>query len=229
MGFEAKIVFVLPGTAKADQQGPNGEAECAVWKDSNWGIDFGHITRLEKLTGERFQHLRSSFHPFRRAGICVMNRFLHSCVFVDFENRFDERCAPEIVVPKPFFAFADEEMGNEPTVKIGGRIYLSVNERSFKGCMGNDTLVEDHNAAAGKPEALRRLLKSGKWHPMVNPPLLWATCAELADCLDKAENEKHEVWEEIQADSVSKALFLSWRESLRNLGTVDARSVFRFS
>ncbi len=225
MGFEAKIVFVLPGSVKADQPGPKEEIECAVWKDAYWGIDFGHITRLEKLVGERFQHMRDSHHPFRRAGICVMDRFLSSCVFVDFEKHIVERCAPEILVHKSVFYMEDSPI---PTVKVGGQVYLDVYESRLKGRMGNDTLVEDHNRAAGKPEVLQGLLEEREWHPMMDPPLLWASCSELADSLDKSEAVYDEAWEAIQYDRVSDAFVRGWRESLRKLGAVGARAVFRF-
>src|SRR5438128_1394335 len=113
MGFETKTLFVLPGTIKADEPGPNGEAECAVWKDSKWGIDFGHVTRIEKLVGDRFKHIRDSFEPFRRAGICAVHQFL-DVLFADFENQICKRCAPEILVPKPFFS---DELTKKPTIK----------------------------------------------------------------------------------------------------------------
>lgn len=226
MGFEAKMVFVLPQTAKADQPGPKGETDCAVWKDSDWGLDFGHITRLEKLVGERFQHMRNSFHPFRRAGICVMDRFLSACLFADFEKHIEERCAPEILVPKPFFSDQEEK---KPTVKVGGRTYLDVYESRLKGRIGNEMLVENHNCAAGNPAILRKLLKDGDWHPIMDPPLLWALCSELADCLYKAETEQVKAWKAIQYDTVSVAFVNGWRESLRQLGAVGARAVFRFS
>lgn len=225
MGFAAKTVFVLPGTFKADRPGPQGEMECAVWKDSNWGLDFGRITRLEKLTGERFQHIRDSFDPFRRAGICVVDRFFSSCLFVNFESRVEERCAPEIVVPKRFFG----EEGRRPTIKIGGQVYLDVDESRLEGLMGNDTLVEEHNRAVGKPEELQRLLRENEWHPLMDPPLLWASCTELADSLDRAEADHDEAWQAIQYDPVSDAFVRGWRESLRKLGAVGARAVFRFS
>ncbi len=226
MGFEAKMLFVLPQMVKADQPGPKGETECAVWKDSDWGLDFGHITRLEKLVGERFQHMRDSFPPFRRAGICVMDRFLSACLFADFENRIEERCAPEILVPKPFFG---DERGKKQTVKVGGRTYLDVYESRFKGRMGNETLVEDHNRAAGKPEVLQGLLKEREWHPMMDPPLLWASCAELGNCLVKAEEDQDEAWKAAQYDRVSDVFVRTWRESLIMLGGVGAKAVFRFS
>lgn len=226
MGFEAKTVFVLSGAAKADRLGPNGETECMVWKDADWGLDFGHVTRLEKLVSEHFQHLRDSFHPFRRAGICVVDCFLYSCLFVDFENRIGERCAPEILVPKPFFG---DERRKRPTIKVGGRTYLDVYESRLKGRMGNETLVEDHNVAVGDPGTLRELLEKGEWHPMMDPPLLWASCSELADCLDKAEAEQNEAWKAAQYDPVSDAFVRGWRESLHRLSVVGARAVFRFS
>lgn len=226
MGFEAKTVFVLPGTAKADQLGPNGETECVVWKDSEWGLDFGHITRVEKLIGERFKHMRDSFSPFRRAGICVMDCFHYSCLFVNFEEQIEELCAPEILVPKPFFG---DDRRQKPTVKIGGRTYLDVSESRLEGQMGNETLVEDHNRAAGHPRVLKRLVQEGDWHPMMDPPLLWTSCSDLADCLDRSEAERDETWEAIQYDPVSDAFVRGWRESLRKLGAVGARAVFRFS
>ena len=226
MGFEAKMVFVLPGLGQADRQGPNGETECLVWQDADWGLDFGHVTRIEKLVGERFRHMRDSFHPFRRAGICVVHCFLYSYLFIDFEKHIEERCAPEILVPKPFSWDDGQE---EPTVKIGGRTYLNVHESCLRGRMGNETLVVEHNAAAGKPEALRRLLEGGGWHPMVDPPLLWASCSKLADCLDKSEAEQDEAWKAIQYSPVSNAFVCGWRESLRMLGIVGAKAVFRFS
>ena len=226
MGFEAKTVFVLPSTVKADRPGPEGETGCSVWVDADWGLDFGHITRLEKLVGDRFKHVRDSFSPFRRAGICVMDCFLYSCVFVDFEKRIEERCAPELVVPKPFFGDPSEA---EPTVKIGGRTYLDVYKSRLYGRMRNERLVEEHNRAIGNLGALLWLLKKGEWHPMIDRPFLWASCSELADCLDKAEAESSEAWEAIQYDPVSDAFVRGWRESLRRLGAVDARAVFRFS
>ena len=198
-----------------------------MWGDSGWGIDFRHITRLEKLVGERFEHIRDSFPPFRRAGIATVDRFLHSCLFADFENHIEERCAPEFVVHKPFFE--DEEGVSDPTVKIGGLVYLDVNEDRFSGRMGNHGLVEQHNLLTGRVDALRELLHEQRWHPMMDPPLLWTSCAELADSLDNAEADGHEAWKAIQYDPVSEAFVRGWRESLHQLGNVGARAVFHFS
>ncbi len=225
MGFAVKMVFVLPGTVKADQSGPNGETECSVWQDAYWEIDFDRITRLEKLIGERFQHMRDTFHPFKRAGICVFDRFW-DCLFVDFEKQIMDRCAPEIVAQAPFFR---DEKGRRPTVKVGGRAYLNVHASRLKGRMGNETLVADHNRAAGKPQELQKLINGGKWDPLMDPPLLWSSCSELADSLYEAEAEQGEAWKAILYDPVSEAFVRGWRESLRQLGTVGARSVFRFS
>ena len=64
LGFYAKAVVLLEGRVKADQVGKNGETESVVWSDSRLDINFDRVTRLEKLTADRFKHL--TWSPFQR-------------------------------------------------------------------------------------------------------------------------------------------------------------------
>lgn len=224
MGFQARLAVVCEQTKSADSIGPKGEKDCTVWKEACVGIDFEHITRLEKLVGERFKHMADSHTPFRRAGIVAMDCFL-TRIFADFVEKLDEKVAPEFLIHKPIFP-GDERV---PTVTVGGQVYLDCPEYRLKGSMGNETLVEDHNRAAGNPEALRILLERGEWHPMMDPPLLWARCRELADLMHGAQCEQTEGWQSLVKDRTSLAIWNGWYHQLLEMGEVGARAVFRFS
>src|SRR6476659_2310953 len=98
MGFYAKTLFLVESSQKADENGTNGERECVVWQDTLVGIDFGHITRLEKVVGE--QYARLSHTPFRRAGICVADCFMTG-LYKGLDEGSAERLAPALLIPAP--------------------------------------------------------------------------------------------------------------------------------
>lgn len=228
MGFCAKTVFLMRGSRKADQPGLQGESDCVVWADTKLGIDFDHISRLEKVVGERFAHLNHT--PFRRAGICVVDCFMDG-LSAGLKEASPGRWAPEIIIPKPMFLDRgdDVEPAPEPTVTIGGRTYIDCWPDRLKGRMGNKELIPTHNeVVGGGPEAISAYLTSGRWN-MSEPPMLWAECRDLAKWLTSAEDEGTEGWKAITQDRACLAIVRGWRFLLWELGEVDTRAVFRFS
>lgn len=220
MGFHAKILFVTAEYVKVDKAGSNGEIKCIVWKDAETGIDWGHITRLEKVIGSRYKDVHHT--PFRRAGICVVACFLDK-LWIELEGNVQSRFAPEILIPMKIF-----EDDPAPTIKIGGRTYLDCRMDRLKGSVGNTNFIPRHNSAVRDSTSILAHLNSGRW-TIIDPPLFWVPCRDMANWLFEAEGNNTEVWRAIKDDTISLAFVLGWRHLLRELGDVGARAVFRFS
>jgi hypothetical protein len=229
MGFEVKMLFVIETKKETEKKGPNGETTCVVWEDTFTGIDFGRVTRLEKLTSKRFAHL--TWTPFKHAGICVIDCFFRN-IFADFDKNTERWFAPEILVyrPLPLYVYREDEDPPEPTEKVGGNLYLDCSVDRLKGRSGNEELIAEHNTfVVNHQSALQlQLFESAKWSIM-EPPLIWVPCTLLAEWLTQAEEQKTEGWKALVQDRVSLAIFLGWRHLLREMGEVDARALFRFS
>lgn len=237
MGFEAKILVLSEEKGKADEIGKNGETEYVVWSDSFLTIYFGHVTRLEKVVGERFKHLTHT--SFRRAGICVVDCFLDK-LFTNFDNDPFERLAPEIIVHRdlwneklsetfPEFREDDleESLPDDATKLIGGNIYMDCSEYRLLGEMRNSKIIDQHNKAIRMDlGTLNEYLRSH--HIFMNGPLMWTSCAELATWLSEAEVNQTEAWKALVKDQLSLAIAKGFRHQLRELGEVGARALFRF-
>jgi hypothetical protein len=231
MGFEVKMVFVLDDGSHqtADREGPQGQNECVVWKDLGMGIDFGHITRLEKVVNKRFSHIIHA--PFRRAGICVVDCFFTNIFTGGFRKNLREWLAPEMLVRHhlPLYVYNEEERLRLPPsiATVGGNIYLECSPDRLKGRMdmpGSNDLLIDHNKVLtmDHPDLPK------EWSVM-DPPLIWVPCASLAEWLSRAEETGTEGWQAILEDRTSLAIVRSWWHTLREMGEVQAKAVFRFS
>lgn len=221
MGFEAKILFVFKSSRVSDQVGPGGETECVVWEDSDTGINFGHITRLEKILGERFRQFTQT--SFRRAGICVLDCFFKHLSAQDSK----ERCAPEILIDNMLYYTVlrqQREDAPTPTITLGGESYLDCSLERLMGRTGNGELVPEHNLALASIRAGHDVA----W-PVIGPPLFWASCVDLTSWLSQSEEDETEGWKAILEDRNSLAIVRGWRHMLREMGEVGARAVFRFS
>lgn len=223
MGFTAKLIILLEQRVQADQLGPQGEQECVVWTDSYVTIDFEHISRLEKLTDERFAHIQ--FIPFTRAGICVMDCFLRNR-FVDFPRTLTGIFAPEILIGKDPLGQQKREL----TRKIGGHVYIKCSPSRLKGRMWSpEEIVSKHNLATRmNPVALEQHIRDGEWS-VGDPPLPWALCSGMADWLSQAELQENGTWKALTKDPVALAIARGWYHQLHELGKVGARALFLIS
>lgn len=222
MGYCAKVVILSKAspvnTGELDDETPELELECdTLWEDSSLRIDFGHITRLEKVTGERYRHLQHS--AFRRAGICVMDCFLDH-LYDDLEKNAVQRFAPEILVNGLF-------PGQESTRLFRSKQYINCSEYVLEGHLDTtERLVAEHNKAVGSDETY--LLNALSRWMILDPPFFWASCKDMASWLEEAEREKSEAWTAITADLLSLAQVRSWQRLLCDAGDVGARALFRF-
>ena len=226
MGFHTKVIILSQTQTNSgnelDFDTPEFDSEegTVVWEDSSLRIDFGHITRLEKITGERFRHLHHS--AFRRAGICVVDCFLDH-LYEDLENSAVRRFAPEILVNGRFPVKGS-------TTLLASKQYVSCSEYVLSGTFD---LVDDingvvarHNKAVGSDEATLQYALS-RWM-ILDPPFFWASCKDMSDWLEEAESQKSEAWTALDADRLSLALVRSWQCLLREVGETGARALFRF-
>jgi len=228
MGFKAKMLFVTETEEKAEKIGPDGQTTCVVWEDTFSGIDFGRITRLEKLSDKRLAHI--TWTPFRRAGICVIDCLFRN-LFANFDKNTDRWFAPEILVDGhlPLYVYIKDKTPPEPTKKIGGGLYLDCSFERLTGGFGNEKLIPMHNAIVTAHRNNSSTPLSQQWLRITDPPLLWMPCDLLVDWLTAEEEQKTECWKALVQDRVSLAIFLGWKHALREMGEVGARAVFRFS
>jgi hypothetical protein len=189
------------------------EKTYTLWSPS-MVIDFGHITRLEKVVGERFKHLKHD--SFSRAGICVTDIFLDVLFGINGENAL-QNIAPEIM---PLIHYEKD---------VGGKVFVQFYETHLGGSQKLfDEIVSNHNTVVGLDEVGRRNYLETR-HFMIHGPILWATCHSLASALLEAERKSTEAWEAMTKDRVSLAFALGWRSLLHELGEVNTRALFLFS
>jgi hypothetical protein len=199
--------------------GLQGETECVVWADSQLHIDFGHTTRLEKVVGERFKHVR--YTPFQRAGICVADCLLGK-LFENFEERPHERLAPEFCVVASTFDGVVRQ-----TEKTGGVAYIDCCPYQVGGTIGDmSRRIMWHNGLVNLSPI------NFEWgHDftsiVLRGPFLWASCRELADSMLVAEQTSTEAWQALSKDPVSIAIAKGWYHQLDALAGVGARVLFR--
>lgn len=218
MGFQAKLVLLYPEEEELPPKTPADEESGRrtvrkFWK-SQESIDFGHITRLEKLIDPRLSHVGHSSH--RRAGICVMSVFLEPL----FEMMY--KADLKVFAPK-FIIYNDyaervlrfDEIA-ETEVQIDWDSDESLPEEMAK-----------HNEILNRPQKeISRI--SAKHEPRLSPPFMWESCSTLAVQLDECEASHSEEWQALEKDPVSLALARGWREYLREVGRVGVQALFVF-
>ena len=221
MGFKATMVILREEKKTANENGSKGENHCVLWSDSDLTIDFGHVTRLEKVVGNRFKYLDHT--SFRRAGICTVDCFLKN-LFEGFDENPFEQLAPEILVHKDIFG----DRQTQPTKKVGGRVYIDCPKHRLDMEKWGADIIANHNTAIGMSSYdFNRYLQTHQI--FLDGPLLWASCVDLACWLSEDEEKKTEGWGALVKDKLSLAIARGWRHQLSELGETGARALFRFS
>lgn len=206
MGFTAELVLLYP----LDDSIPEQNA----WVGHE-PISFGRVTRLEKLTAERFRHIEFSGH--KRAACCTVSLFF-SKLWPQFNPLSENIFAPEIVSDYDEVIERDERNNF-----IHLATYLESTKRGFpSNTFGN------HNAITRlpRPEIEKRIQE--EWHPVLEPPIMWQDCIILAQWLSEAEEQVSEEWKMAQVDPVSIALMRAWRAYFLEVSKVRAKALFLF-
>ncbi len=184
----------------------------------------GRLTRIEKLTSARYAHLTHTAHE--RAGICLME-----VVLEQIENDLDvpqhQHFAPPILV----YEYPGEEhwllRGMDATI-------VPVNMGNYSSYYTGRPLMQlddlkGHNdlVKLSPTELIKKFTGLG---PLMahNHPVLWRSCSEVADLLDKAELSGHQAWQEVRKDSAALAIFRARRSYMREVGVTEARVLFIF-
>ncbi len=222
MGFEAKLIILRETKAKAEVKGPKGEEECTLWKDSSFSIDFGHITRLEKVVSERYAHM--DYGPFRRAGICVVSCF-ETHILSGWESKLDDLLMPEMAW-KNFGIFGEAD-SLPTTQKIGGKTYvdggLLIHHTRLLLKRKEASLVERHNSVVAlNAKGRRKAFASARFF---EPIFTWSSCIDLARWLAEEEKKHTELWQAVIKDPFTLAVVTGWRRQLEMLGKLGARGM----
>ena len=216
MGYEAELLLLCPERNEAANK------DIVVWRGSDI-IDFGHVTRMEKLTSPHYRHL--GFPPRERAAICIVN-----CLLTKIGEKFEaadySSLAPEFRIHD---LWGDEV---QALAKLSPGDYIDVGlyvRHKFSGRHGHISVerLNAHNASLKLPPEQQK--KELNWGAIIlEVPFIWEPAATLADWLDKAEAEKTEEWRELTKESVSLALARGWRSYLREIGAAGVRALFIF-
>lgn len=224
MGFSVKIIVLFRDVLDVDTKGPNGEDTCVYWYATRLAIDFGPITRLEKVVGDRFAHLKHS--PIERAGICAVDGLLRE-LYRELNEKPRQRLAPEFLVRRGIF---NDDISEE-TKMVGGSTYVDCHELYLDtdgGLKQGKELIATHNKVLQMEE--QELKAYVEKHDLFfDGPLVWASCVDLAVWLQEAEEKRTQGWEALVKDPVARAIVQGWRHQLRELGEVGAYGLFRFS
>lgn len=220
MGFSLKLVLVNPVVEPAfhgDGEGIPDSGSVTVWRDiAGYSIDFGNITRLEKVVSPRYKHLEHT--SYKRAGICVTDCFFDLLFVEDVQTLFGQ-VAPEILFP------AWALSGNKELTQ--GATYLDASSSSCGDDESYLSKISRHNSIV--TEGRHCILNTiGKEHVVLSDVVRWEDCAYLVHVLDKAEKFRTEAWKALEVDEISLAIAKSWREVLRAFTKTHARAVFLF-
>lgn len=217
MGYCCELYVLYPDRIEGTER--------HVWTAAET-IDFGRITRLEKLTGERFRHL--VFGPHKRAGICATSVLLsHLYAKTDPARPI---CAPPII-----HVDVDEDGGyaeliarREELIASGtGDLVDLYGPLEAPRRIQLDRVVAHNRHLTLKDDALQWHLDND-WHPVMDAPFIWERCDVLAGWLEEAEARNAIEWTEVSKDPVALALFKARRAYLRELGVTGARALFTF-
>ena len=224
MGFSARLLVAYPEAQSAG---------IPIWK-AREVIDFGDITRLEKLTGEAGG---SPYNPngHTRAGICAM-RMIIDRLAPRAENPRREWFAPDILVYREHWVDGQaravaEAAGAAECIDCGTRnpqtdsIY---DERRGKRYPSLRRIREHNIMISLEDDELWERLKSRQYHIISDAPIMWAPCAEIAKWMEEDELGGSPAFEQAAKEAISSALLIGWREYLRAVGAVDARALFLF-
>lgn len=221
MGFSLKLVFVNPiqePVLLGDGDNILDEGQAIVWMPvSEFNIDLGRVTRLEKVTSERYKHLQHS--SYKRAGICVLD-CLFDILFSEAEGKRLSQVAPEIVMPFWMLDVPKTELSDGGVYLDVGAFHSDSFERSCldKILMHNAAILQDKNS----------VLRCLEYHPVLSCLIRWVDCSEMASVLDKAESDRSEAWLAVEEDHVSLAIARGWREIFSALARTGTKCVFLF-
>ncbi len=224
MGFSARLLIVYPDPPKEG---------IPVWR-SHEVIDFGEITRLEKLTGEAGG---SPYNPngHVRAGICAMRMMLER-LWPRAENPRREWFAPDILVYRDNSGIVQaravaDEAGAKECIDCGTRNPQTDSIYDVSGGKRYPSLkrIREHNILISLEDGeLWERLKSRQYHVISDAPIMWAPCAEIAQWMREDELGGSAAFLEAAKDKVSLARVTGWRKYLREVGAADARALFLF-
>lgn len=235
MGFEAKLEFVTAEKWEAEQVGTQGETHSTVWRDyTQFEMNFGRITRLEKLISPEYAHITHASFP--KAGIMVFGTLL---------KRWQESVTSKPVRNSIFPHIVDEgawkdvpssqESAEEDWKRVfqgmGGRDYAKVYfpfELAKWDLKKTEALRAKHNRAVAdlctlSEEEGRRKLDEGI--NLCEPPFLWFSCFDAACWLKEAQEKDAPAWRAVKDDPLTVAVILGWQAQLDRLGAVDVRAV----
>ena len=209
MGFSLELYFLFR----------NGQADddANVWIARGQPIDFGRVTRMEKITHQRFKHLE--YDPHHRASICVVSLLLGK-LFEKLDASPAETIAPTFLV----YEFRDER---DTLLETASGNAIEIEDwLPFDRTREQRKMREHNHVMKLPPDELRAHIE--KHHPAMDPPFLWESAAVLARWLQEAIGAETDEWRELSKSLVSLALFRVWYAHLLELGKVDARVLFVF-
>ncbi len=223
MGFSARLLITY-----LEARTPG----IPVWK-AREVVDFGDITRLEKLTGEA--GAVESCNPHKRAGICAMRMILDR-LWPRADDPRREWFAPDILVYREHWSedqarAVAEEAGATECLDCGTRNPQTDDIYDAKSGTRYPSLkrIREHNLLISLEEdELRDVLKRRNYHVITEAPIMWARCEEIAEWMREDELGGSPAFQEAVKDAVSYARVTAWRKYLREIGRVDARALFLF-
>jgi len=233
MGFEARLVVLTVENANAESIADNGETKAILWSDKpGIVIDFGHITRLEKVVSPGYAHIKHS--SFRRASICVFD-CLYERLWDLLDANIEKYMVPEILTRERLeLAYRGE---SENQTAIASKLLVATAGQEY--ATGHCFWYSDHQIQKGKERRLidlhnifvsQTLSERRKAYEVgVNffeQPFLWAPCSDLVEWWREADAKKTEGMQALSKDPYAVAVAGGWRNQLETLSSLGAKALF---